>query len=992
MSNKSKTAFLFSLFLSFAVFLTSLTAGCKIVQAQAAEDLMANLFPNAIYKQFTEEHVTRGIVHTKFEVFDKEGWLKGSILTVDLKDSNVGVELLYPGKIAATATPEKMAKNAGAIAVVNGDFFDIGKTNAPIGVAIKDGKLLKSARLRGQSIGISTDGIGSIFHFILSGIVTNTSSPGTPRLVLGGINEYSIIPNQLFMYTPDWGSRSRASLVQGHSLYAEVVVKDNVVVEVLENSLYTKPLEDNMYLLLGLAGAAKVVLEGYKPGDIIDISMTPSVDPQQFKLALGGDVHLVINGKAQTFPTNPYRHPRTGMGFSQDGKTLYLAVVDGRQKDSRGMSYDEMAQFMASIGAWNAINLDSGGSTQMLTRPLGETEIKLANSPSDGKQRYIPNAVGLFTNAPAGRLMGFKIESLSNRIFTGLTRTFTTTAAYDEYYNPISIEGPFQWTTDEPSLGFFEKDGLLRGDQKGSGEVIATVSGVSSSYPIKVLGKPAEIFTDVKELYLPKNNSKTFKVYGLSSDGYHALIESRDIKLMYDNSLLEVTPLSDHSFKVTSKMDSGTALIEVQAGEWKTWVGVASGYETVPVTGFDNHGEWSFDKYPEEVIGKVSPVSDRVVNGLALRLDYNFTKTTATRAAYMVPTAGPLPLPDGTQKLGLQVYGTDGKKHWLRGVVIDSAGNRYTIDFAKEVNWEGWKYVEAAIPSAVKYPIQLERIYLVSIDPNNLTAGSIVIDELVAKIPTKASLPDDQINGIILKEPNSSFNDGLKFAVVSGIEINSLNPYTENKKAVKEALDKAKKFGINLAFAAGNTVAQDTKNNYAAARQFLDESLMSIPYYVIPGSKDIKGTGSLNNFKQTFGESFKVIDSRGTRFLLLNMATGSWRSSNAGQWNQILNALEEAASLPSIKNVVVINSLPIPNGVTLKTVSGITDAKEAELLRKILADFREKSNKPVAFISGQDEFRVDRFDGITYIGVGKECPVFSINPDAEQWIQIIKVK
>lgn len=988
MRSKFKKTFFISLFLSTIIFISSLAGISRA--AHAEEDITANLFPNAIYKDFKQENVTRGIVHIDFEVFDSQGWLKGDILTVDLEDSNVGFDLLYPGSITAIASPEKMAKDAGAVAVVNGDFFDIGKTNAPIGAMVRDGELLKSSQFRGQAIGISTDNIGSIFHFIMSGLVTNTSNYETPRLVLGGINEHTIVPNQLFMYTPAWGSRSRASLVSKQPLYAEVVVKNNTVVEVLENRLYSGPWEEDMYLLLGVAGAAQIVLEGYAPGDILDISMNFSVNPENYKMILGGDVHLVVDGEPQKFPTNPYRHPRTAMGFSRDGKTMYLAVVDGRQKDSRGMSYDEMAQFMASLGAWTAINLDSGGSTQMLTRPLAEREIKVANSPSDGRQRSIPNAVGLFSNAPAGQPLGFKIETISNRIFTGLTRSFKA-SPYDEYYNPTTIEGGYVWATDDPAFGIFESEGIIRGGQKGSGNIVVSASSAQSSYPVKVLGSPVKIFTDLENIYLPKGNSKTFRVYGLSEDDYHALIESRDINIVYDNTLLDVVPQGDNSYKITSKMDHGTALVEIHAGGLKTWIGVAAGYESIPVTGFDGLEAWIFEKYPEEVAGAVNPVIQPVISGMALRLDYNFARTDVTRAAYMVPKSGFLPLPDGTQKLGLQVFGSAGNGHWLRGVVKDSKGSRYTIDFAKEVNWEGWKYVEATIPSEVQYPIGLEKIYLVSTDPSNLTAGCIVIDELVAKIPIEASLPAEMDDdGFVLNEPNPSFNEGLKFAVISGIEIDSSEANAGNVEAIRSALDKAKAYGASMVFAAGNTVARDNADNYAAARQFLKDTLSSTPYYVIPGSKDIKGTGSLNNFRQSFGEDFKVLDIQGTRFIMLNMATGSWRSSNGEQWNQIKRALAEASTAPSINNVVVINSLPIPNGVTLKTVSGISDAKEAEILRKMLVDFSEESGKPVAFISGQDGFRADKLDGISYISVGTDCPVISINPGADQWIQVLR--
>lgn len=272
-----------------------------------------------------------------------------------------------------------------------------------------------------------------------------------------------------------------------------------------------------------------------------------------------------------------------------------------------------------------------------------------------------------------------------------------------------------------------------------------------------------------------------------------------------------------------------------------------------------------------------------------------------------------------------------------------------------------------------------------------MTAGCIVIDELVAKIPNQATLPAEMKDkSPVLDEPNSTFDQGLKFAVLSNIEMDSANPNAQKLNAVKAALNNALDHGIHMVFSAGNTVAQDTAENYALARQFLSQAVSSIPYHIIPGSKDIKGTGSLKHFRDTFGEDFKVMDIQGTRFLLLNMATGSWRTSNANQWSQIKKALEEARSLPNIKNVVVINSLAIPNGITVKSSSGISDTKESELFWKLLVDFREESGKPVAFISGQSKFRMDKLDGISYISVGTECPVISINPEAEQWIQVLK--
>jgi hypothetical protein len=86
------------------------------------------------------------------------------------------------------------------------------------------------------------------------------------------------------------------------------------------------------------------------------------------------------------------RHPRTAIGASGDGRTAYVVAIDGRSQNSVGVTLPELADYMISIGAANAINLDGGGSTAFIYAPEGES-ILLTNKPSDGKFR--PVAVNL---------------------------------------------------------------------------------------------------------------------------------------------------------------------------------------------------------------------------------------------------------------------------------------------------------------------------------------------------------------------------------------------------------------------------------------------------------------------------------------------------------------------------------------------------------------------------------------------------------------------
>ncbi|MCA9575478.1 MAG: phosphodiester glycosidase family protein [Polyangiales bacterium] len=75
------------------------------------------------------------------------------------------------------------------------------------------------------------------------------------------------------------------------------------------------------------------------------------------------------------------RHPRTAVGVSRDGHTVFLVVVDGRRGGSRGLNLYELADFMHDIGAHDAMNLDGGGSSAMFLRRAGG----VINAPSGGR-------------------------------------------------------------------------------------------------------------------------------------------------------------------------------------------------------------------------------------------------------------------------------------------------------------------------------------------------------------------------------------------------------------------------------------------------------------------------------------------------------------------------------------------------------------------------------------------------------------------------------
>ena len=118
----------------------------------------------------------------------------------------------------------------------------------------------------------------------------------------------------------------------------------------------------------------------------------------RIKEAVGGRVWLVQDGGVVK-QTNSAVEPRTTIGVSEDGTGVYIFVVDGRNFHySNGMSYDELGQCLKALGAYNAINLDGGGSSTFFIRntpAFDDDRFEIRNWPSDngGKERAVANGL-----------------------------------------------------------------------------------------------------------------------------------------------------------------------------------------------------------------------------------------------------------------------------------------------------------------------------------------------------------------------------------------------------------------------------------------------------------------------------------------------------------------------------------------------------------------------------------------------------------------------
>lgn len=114
----------------------------------------------------------------------------------------------------------------------------------------------------------------------------------------------------------------------------------------------------------------------------------------KMQTAVGGGPVLMQNGEIKISNNEEKKfagkaiddkHPRTGMGYTKDGKLIVL-VIQGRFPFlAEGASLNQEAQIFKDLGCLEAINLDGGGSSCLLIN--GKETIK----PSDKEgQRAVP--------------------------------------------------------------------------------------------------------------------------------------------------------------------------------------------------------------------------------------------------------------------------------------------------------------------------------------------------------------------------------------------------------------------------------------------------------------------------------------------------------------------------------------------------------------------------------------------------------------------------
>ena len=960
---------LFALLTVFALLTPGLTA-LDVWQATpaAAQITDEQLSKGGVLRTSETKPVAPGLDLTTFSRLAEPGWNEGSVLTADLGESTLSTDLRDTGTVTGRAPLDDVMhqgpRGKEAVAAVNGTFFDINHSDAPIFTSVSsDG--LRAGNSKPQPSLTIAQGRAAVQELSATGTAT---LPGNKKHDLAGMNTPRLEADGIGVYTSAWGDytldRPVGAPDEKAAQIAAAVIKDGTVTETtgIVDSLGERRVADGTQVLIGREAGAETIAQLAK-GDNVEIEVGPSEDVD---LGIAGSHQILTNGKVPNMQDDlaTSTHPRTAVGISKDGTRLFVMVIDGRSNESRGMTLPEAGELLRNMGAHNALNLDGGGSSAMSARVAGDDGQKIWNTPSDGKVREVPNALVFYSSAKSGDTSDVQLSlglEGEDAVFPGLTRTVKGTGLSSNLA-PAEVDGTF--SADAPLKVVSTKKSVARisGEERGAGKVTYSAGNMSDEARLRVLGKAIALRASEKSLSLPNTDTRAkLTLSGLDGDGQQARIETSDVKVSTTGGVeVKDDGLGTWTVRATGKTTTGKVTFTV--GDLSTSVPVAYGTKDSAVWDFSDPA--AFEAANDRASGEIAK-ADGQDGKPAIGMKYDFTTSSATRGFYLgAKKTEPV---DGTA-IGFSLdVNSDGNGTWPRLQVTDANGTVTNLD-GDHLEKEGWQTVRFAVPDGLAQPLTVDRIRMMETRPEAQYTGDIAVSNLqVTTVPTAEGEKEPAIHDPALLAHGDVEGRPQKIAVMSDAQFIAAQPESEAVAGARRTLREIREAKPDLLIINGDFVDEGSKEDFALAKKIIDEEWdKSIPHIYVPGNHEIMGS-DIGVFEQEIGAATTSQDVDGTRVITLNTAGGSLRSGGIDQIAKLEKQLDEVARDSKLTGVTVFFHHP-PNDPLPTKNSQLADEREARAFEKLMADFKRKSGKSAAVINAHvGAFHGSSVEGVTYL-------------------------
>ncbi|WP_391120260.1 phosphodiester glycosidase family protein [Psychrobacillus sp. L3] len=649
----------------------------------------------------------------------------GKTANIELKTELAKDQLIGLETTSSQANSVEQSESYHVVAGVNADYFD--SQGQPIDLMMMDGFIVSTPQTAVNELavlGIKADGKAIIGA---PQVTMNITVNGQQSYAINSVNRKRLA-NNLVVYTRDYAASTNTNelgtevrvKVESGKLNGKETLVGTVIGNVTGSGNAT--LNKSEIILSG-HNLASQFLQSVQVGDKIEIqtSFSPA-EWNDVREAVSGRYHLVKNGAIQTINVAGVA-PRTAVGVKKDG-SIFTAVIDGRSNDSKGLTLQNTAKLMKDLGANYAMTFDGGGSSTVVTRELGDSKVTVQNTPSDGFERSVSNSLLFISTYKTSALATIAPKSAVLELFQGATYTNLSVPVkgIDSYMNPVAVSGNGTVTSSALTTNGGKQ---VVSAAPGAYTGVVTYSGKTTNIQIKVTNTLDSIVPS--ETYLQVQKGQTIQLSAKGMKNGQAVLEEASAFNWTSNA-----GTVQGNGKFTAQNKDGSGVITVNYGSNSLTIPVIVGEMAPIILESFNKGIFNYEAKGDRVKSvSIQEVTNERDGTKAIKLVYDFTNTAGTSGAYVSAKTN-LTISTPPKKIGMWVKG-DGNGNWLRAQLVDATGKVILLDFDKNLNWTGWKFVEATVPTGLSYPLKMDLpIRYMQTEDVNKTKGEIIIDDIQA--------------------------------------------------------------------------------------------------------------------------------------------------------------------------------------------------------------------------------------------------------------------
>lgn len=690
--------------------------------------------------------ITRGVTENSETLDTVGGRQHTQVMNVDLTDPNVRLGVVEAGGVLtypADETVTSMAARTHAVAGINGDYFEIHASGRPLGGVVTDGTVLKSPRPNyNAQLSVRADGSMVIGPQSFTGTVTDGPA-GTPLASVNVVNDAAA--GQITQVTPALGATGPlagpATLVTGR------LVGANLVVDSVSPTATSVPAGTEGLLASGAGGAW--LTTNIHPGDTVTV--TGKVGDGGVRQLLSGATELVRDGAVYADPTGTPPsgvNPETAVGVSQDGRHAVVVTLDGRAGESTavGVSPAQVAGYLVQHGAYTALLLDGGGSTELVGRRPGDQGVSVLNTPSDGRERSVAN--GLFVYSTAGTPgPATSVTVNGGQPVTTVPGATVPAPVYatDALGNPAATAPTVRVLP--PGLADWS-NGRLTVHRAGLGEIVARDGRATSTQPLRVVTRLGSLAVSPGQPDLLSGATQQFTLSGTTATGERASVLGPDhrtptaVTIPAAAATWTVSPanlgtISPDGLFTAATTGVGLATVTATAGGRTATASVAVGSRSTVVADLSDVANWSLRNMtgqPATMALDPGVVPPGVTAPGSLRLTYTVPAGAGVKQLVFWDnkdiTIGPGADGANPTAIGLWVNG-DRNGLTLHEQYIQIDGQATPLA-ETQVTWQGWHFYTAQVPAGTKFPITLNYLDFLAVNPSTTVSGSLDVSGLTA--------------------------------------------------------------------------------------------------------------------------------------------------------------------------------------------------------------------------------------------------------------------